>query len=53
MSFFSTILLSKNLPKHDGRPLWKYMFNDEDYKKLLEELKFARPGHANLADTIS
>ena len=43
MSFFSTILLSKNLPKHDGRPLWKYMFNDEDYKKLLEELKFARP----------
>ena len=43
MSFFSTILLSKNLPKHDGRPLWKYMFNDDDYKKLLEELKFARP----------
>ena len=43
MSFFSTLLLAKNLPKHDGRPLWKYMFNDEDYEKLVEELKFARP----------
>ncbi|RTZ02345.1 hypothetical protein [Flavobacterium sp. GSP6] len=43
MSFFSTLLLAKNLPKHDGRPLWKYMFNDEDYEKLLEELKLARP----------
>lgn len=43
MSFFSTLLLAKNLPKHDGRPLWKYMVNDEDYEKLLEELKFARP----------
>ena len=43
MSFFSTLLLAKNLPKHDGRPLWKYMFNDDDFEKLLEELKFARP----------
>lgn len=43
MSFFSNLLLSKNLPKHDGRPLWKYMLNNEDYNKLSEELKFARP----------
>ena len=43
MSFFSTLILAKKLPKHDGRPLWKYMLNDEDYEKLLTELKFSRP----------
>lgn len=43
MSFFSTLLLSKNLPKHDGRPLWKYMLTNEEFENLLKELKFARP----------
>lgn len=43
MSFFSTLLQAKNLPKHDERPLWKYMLNNEDFGKLLEELKFVRP----------
>ena len=42
MSFFSNLLLSKNLPKHDGRPLWKYMLTDEEFENLLKELKFAR-----------
>jgi hypothetical protein len=43
MSFFPTLLLAKNLPKHDGRPFWKYMLNNEDYEKLLAELNFSRP----------
>lgn len=42
MSFFSTLLLAKNLSKHDGRPLWKYMLTDEEFENLLKELKFAR-----------
>ena len=43
MSFFSTLLLKNRLPKHDGRPLWKYMLNNDDFEKLLEELRFSRP----------
>lgn len=43
MSFFSTLILANDLPKHDGRPFWRYMLNNEDYKKLLEELKFSSP----------
>lgn len=43
MSFFSTLLQKNSLPKHDGRPLWKYTLNDDEFKKLLDELKFARP----------
>lgn len=43
MSFFSTLLQKNYLPKHDGRPLWKYILNNEDFDKLLKELKFARP----------
>lgn len=43
MSFFSTLLQKNNLPKHDGRPLWKYLLNNEDFVKLLEEIRFARP----------
>ena len=41
MSFFTSLLQTKNLPKHDGRPLWKYMLNTEEYEKLVKELKFA------------
>jgi hypothetical protein len=43
MSFFSTLLQKNSLSKHDGRPLWKYMLNNEGFEKLLEELRFARP----------
>lgn len=42
MSFFNTLLQSKGLPKHDGRPLWKYMLNDLEYNKLVHELKFTK-----------
>jgi len=40
MSFFSSLLLAKGLPKHDGRPLWKYMLNNEDFEKLQNEFRF-------------
>jgi len=43
MSFFSTLLLKNNLPKHDGRPLWKYMLTNDDFNKLVIEIKTARP----------
>ncbi len=43
MSFFYSILQKNNLPKHDGRPLWKYLLNNEDFEKLLEEIRFALP----------
>jgi hypothetical protein len=43
MSFFTSLLQTKNLQKHDGRPLWKYMLNTEDFEKLVNELKFAGP----------
>lgn len=43
MSFFYTLLQKNNLPKHDGRPLWKYIINNEDYEKLLDELRFSQP----------
>lgn len=43
MSIFSTLLQKNGLQKHDGRPLWKYMLNNEDYEILIEELKFSRP----------
>ena len=40
MSFFPYLLQKKNLSKHDGTPLWKFMLNDEDFEKLINELKF-------------
>jgi hypothetical protein len=43
MSFFSILLQRNNLSKHDGRPLWKYFLNNEDFEKLVKELKFASP----------
>ena len=42
MSFYPSLLKTKGLPKHDGRPIWKYMLNNEDSEKLLQELKFSR-----------
>lgn len=42
MSFFSSLILKNNFIKHDGRPLWKYMLNDQDFEELLEELRFAQ-----------
>ena len=43
MSFFTTLLLTKNLLQHDGRPLWKYMLTNADFDELLRKLKEARP----------
>ncbi|SDM35875.1 hypothetical protein [Kriegella aquimaris] len=43
MSFFHTILKNHNLPKHDGRPLWKYILSDGHFERLAHELKFAEP----------
>ena len=43
MSFFSSLLQSNNLSKHDGRPLWKYMLTNHDFNKLKEELQFSNP----------
>jgi hypothetical protein len=43
MSFFNTLLQANNLPKHDNRPLWKYLLNELEYRKLTEELNNARP----------
>jgi hypothetical protein len=40
MSFFSLILQKNNLIKHDGRALWKYFLNDNDYAKLASELNY-------------
>ncbi|MCC9071271.1 hypothetical protein LNQ49_06640 [Flavobacterium sp. F-65] len=50
MSFFSTLLLKNNLPKHDGRPLWKYMLSNNDYEKLVIELRTARPSRIDPRD---
>jgi hypothetical protein len=41
MSFFSSLLQTKKIIKHDGRPLWKYMLTNEEYSKLKEELQFS------------
>lgn len=38
-SFFTSYIESKDLLKHDGRPLWKYMLTNEDFKLLTRELK--------------
>lgn len=43
MSFFNSLLQTKNLPKHDGRPLWRYLLTNEDFEKLLEELRNTKP----------
>lgn len=41
MSYFTTLLYEKGLQKHDGRPLWKYMLNDDAYEALLQKLRFS------------
>lgn len=43
MSFFYSLLQAKGLSKHDGRPLWKYMLNNDDFEKLVNVLKFSNP----------
>jgi hypothetical protein len=40
MSFFSSLLRKYNLPKHDGRPLWKYSLTDQDYENLVSEINY-------------
>ena len=40
-SFFSTLLNRYDIPKHDGRPLWKYNLTDEDYIALKETISKA------------
>ena len=43
MMFFSNLLKKHNLQKHDGRPLWKYFLNDEEFCDLKKRLQFAKP----------
>jgi hypothetical protein len=40
MNFFTTLLSKRNLKKHDGRPLWKYLLNAEELNDLIKTLKF-------------
>ena len=39
MNFFTTLLSKRNLKKHDGRPLWKYLLNAEELNDLKRTLK--------------
>jgi hypothetical protein len=41
MSFISNLFQTKDLLKHDGRPLWKYDLTNEEFQKLLEELQIS------------
>lgn len=41
MSFFISLLQKNNLQKHDGRPLWKYLLDNDDFEKLLNEFKYS------------
>lgn len=43
MNFFSSLLKKHNLQKHDGRSLWKYFLNEEEFSELKKCLQFARP----------
>ncbi|WP_416440838.1 hypothetical protein ACH3O9_12285 [Leeuwenhoekiella sp. A16] len=43
MNFFSSLLNKHNLQKHDGRSLWKYFINEEEFIDLRKRLQFARP----------
>lgn len=43
MKFFSTLLTKRNLLKHDGRPLWKYLLSHEELNQLHKILQFAKP----------
>lgn len=37
-SFFNEILEKNNLSQHDGRPLWKYNFTEDDFQELKNHL---------------
>jgi hypothetical protein len=39
MNFFPTLLKKRNLNKHDGRPLWKYLLNTEELNDLKKTLQ--------------
>tara|TARA_B110000114_G_C15095445_1_gene401086 strand:- start:2249 stop:5302 length:3054 start_codon:yes stop_codon:yes gene_type:complete len=41
MNFFSTLLIKRNLNKHDGRPLWKYLLNLEELNDLKKTLQLS------------
>ena len=38
MGFFTKLLTSRNLIKHDGRPLWKYFLSDPEYIELKQTI---------------
>ncbi|WOD44191.1 hypothetical protein [Hwangdonia lutea] len=40
MSFFSSLLHKRNIPKHHGRPLWKYLLTNEEFQRLSFTLQF-------------
>jgi hypothetical protein len=41
MSYFLALLSERQLPKHDGRPLWKYSINENEFQKLTNTLRLA------------
>lgn len=43
MSFFKKLLLSNQLIKHDGRPLWKYFLTEEEVDELVKVLQYSKP----------
>lgn len=43
MKYLPSLLSKHNLLKHDGRSLWKYSLNEEEFNELKKCLQFARP----------
>lgn len=40
MSYFQKLIKNEKLPKHDGRPIWGYFIDDEQFIALRDYLKF-------------
>jgi hypothetical protein len=45
MGFFTTMLQTRNLNKHDGRPLWKYNLSREEFSQLVNNLGQNNPDY--------
>jgi len=50
MSFFPSLLTKNELSSHDGRPLWRYFLNEQDFENLRETLQFAKPYNIDARD---
>lgn len=40
MSYFPSLLQKNNTEKYDGKPLWKYLMDDDDFKELQDTLRY-------------